>query len=324
MAKILPGAAYYPDQVVLLRQEVGDSSIHISNNVRQFEAVSSCTAVLPSNPRIGQTHTFLATGGVITIDGNGHAVDGTGTVAATTSLDLTFTASGVWLPNAGSSGAGPTGPGGPTGPSGSPTGPTGASSTITGPTGPLGTGPTGPAVTGPTGPGGVTGPSGGPTGPTGAAGSAGVTGPSGGPTGPTGAAGATGPIGPSGPTASGILSFGNESITINTVGWLSPGYQSSNIVPPSSASRYLRSPFAGTLKNLMVRHNEPAAGADSMDYEVFINGFGLISLSVAANASEGQNTSTSIPISQGDRVAIQVTSGNLTPSGVTATIEIEK
>lgn len=132
------------------------------------------TITLPAEPQQSEFHRIIASSaGDVTVDGNGHPVNGGGTdtVTAGTAQEYTFSAEEEWVPFGGGGGSGATGP-------------TGAA----GPTGPGG------GATGPTGAGGPTGPGGGATGPTGPAGAGGAAGA----TGPTGASGAAGPTGPTG------------------------------------------------------------------------------------------------------------------------------
>lgn len=312
MPTIAAGAVYEGDQQVVLNQETGESSIILTNDVRQFNAIEDVIAVLPPSPRLGQSHLLLAVGGQITIDGNGHDVEGSGFVAATTSTLVVFSKSGHWIPTATS------GPAGPTGPRGAPTGPTGASSSLTGPTGAVG--PTGAGGAGPTGADGPTGAATGPTGPS----DVGATGPTGAissATGPTGLGGSDGPFGPS---ASAILFFGDEDIDQNVVRWLSPGYQSDPAVAMLGTERGLRLPFAGQLGNIMIRHNTTATLIAIVTYNVFVNGVSVFSISVPSNVANGEDISTPVAVSRGDRVGVRISTGNFVPAGVTVSMLLSR
>lgn len=317
MAKVATGAAYYPDQIVLFVQQIGDTTVTLSNSVLQFHSIDDVALLLPPAPRTGQTHLLVANGGTITVDGNGHAVDGGASVSDGVTTSYTFCEPGVWVPSD-SGGTGPVGPTGATGPATGPTGPSGAASTVTGPAGT--TGPTGPGTTGPTGPDGATGPGGGPTGPTGSS----TTGPTGASSlGPTGTNGATGPTGPTG-NAGGILFFGNDNLNPNATAFLSPGYQSDSAVFPGTSLRGIRVPFTGTIEHVMVRHNVPSGGVSPVVYGVSVNGTIQISLVVASNASSGQELVSTIPVTIGDYVAVQVETGADTPDGVTVAIGVTR
>lgn len=78
------------------------------------------TLRMPANPQHGERHRLIASGGSVTIDGNGHPVGGGGVVPQGNSLDLTFSVLNKWTPeHAGSTGAtGATGSAGATGATG--------------------------------------------------------------------------------------------------------------------------------------------------------------------------------------------------------------
>ena len=89
------------------------------------------TLTLPPNPVYGQRHRIIASGGNVSVLGNGHPIVGGGSfVFVFSALDLTFSVSNEWVPSLGVGPAGPkgatgaTGSTGATGPSGGPPGPT--------------------------------------------------------------------------------------------------------------------------------------------------------------------------------------------------------
>lgn len=240
------GAAFNPNQTLY---GTSDVDCVLSSQELFFSAEDDIEVSLPPDPRLGETHWLSATGGVITLNGNGHAINGGVTsISLGSALILQFTKSNTWATFLGTGAAGPAGPtgptgAGPTGPAGGPTGPTGAASSVTGPTGQAG--PTGAGVTGPTGADGATGPSGGPTGPTGTAGGVGPTGPAGG---PTGAAGPTGPTGATGPAGEGFgpVLVNTDSGTMNDVPSDVDGVPASVIVFNGGLARNITGIAGGT------------------------------------------------------------------------------
>ncbi len=190
----IPGTPNDPTQDLAVQT---DQSCTLDNATRAIHVTAAgVTVKLPPDPKVDQTHRFLASlAGPILLDGNGHAIDdGITAVLSGRSLELTFSVRNTWVAQTTGGGLGPQGATGPLGATGA-TGPKGATG-ATGATGPAGA--TGAGATGSTGPGGPTGATGTPGGATGPGGPTGATGP-GGATGATGA-GATGATGPGGPT----------------------------------------------------------------------------------------------------------------------------
>ncbi len=166
-----------------------ETDTSFTNDVDTIDVIASgVTLLMPPAPLVTQTHRIIASGGPVIIDGNGHTCLASYVPDGTT-LDLTFSVEGRWIPASSSPTPGGPGATGPTGPAGA-DGANGATGTsgATGASGPAGT-PGG--ATGPTGPAGASGSPGGATGATGASGTAGTAGS----TGSSGATGATGPGG---------------------------------------------------------------------------------------------------------------------------------
>ena len=238
--------------------------------------------------------------------------------------------------------AGQVGATGPTGPSG-PTGPTGAN----GPTGP--TGPT--SATGSTGPTGFTGATG-PTGPTGATGSAGIDGANGadgvdgvdGIDGVNGNTGATGPTGITGATgATGVAGLpGSTGATGATGAAGGPGalMQITNIAgallslprnfgPNTNAARNTETeaqtmmPVDCTMSRLYVKWNANAAGSTT-SFTVRVNGSDTaLYCSIASGGESCSNTFSTVPVSAGDLVVLQVSGPSTLPTAISGALSIQ-
>lgn len=162
------------------------------------------------------------------------------------------------------------------------------------------------------------------TGSSGSTGNTGVTGPSGGNTGGTGNTGTTGNTGNtgnSGATGTGspsILFWGNSELptAILLAEFLSPGFSSTpagNVLGEPA----IPMPIAGTLRNLFIRHNDPAAGDSTViQYEINKNGVATgVFVALAANALQNSNLIGTVPFVQGDFISVIATAvGALTES----------
>lgn len=119
------------------------------------------------------------------------------------------------------------------------------------------------------------------------------------------------------------LFFGNSGLTTTTTTrFLTPGFAPSNA--QTTAVQY-RVPCAGTLRNLRVRHNAAGVGGNLIVYTVRINGAAsALSVSMAANATDGSDLANVVVAAAGDLIDVQVTKAVAiagTPNDVTATVE---
>lgn len=121
-----------------------------------------------------------------------------------------------------------------------------------------------------------------------------------------------------------VLHWGNSGVTTTTTArFLTPGFAPSNA--QTTAIQY-RVPFAGTLRNLRVRHNTVGTGANLVVYTVRINGAAsALAVSMAANAADGSDLANVVTVAAGDLIDIQVTKAVAlggTPNDIIATLEI--
>jgi len=62
--------------------------------------VGGLTVKLPPTPQVGQRHRIVASGGDVTVDGNGHVITGDGdSIGEGTSRDYTFSTTNTWVPS---------------------------------------------------------------------------------------------------------------------------------------------------------------------------------------------------------------------------------
>lgn len=88
----------------------------------------------------------------------------------------------------------------------------------------------------------------------------------------------------------------------------------------------IRSPRAGTLKNLYLRHNSPAGNGNPIVYTVRVNGTpSALTVSINSTANDGNDQVNEVGISKGDLLDIVITKAaaiGQAPSDVTATVEL--
>jgi len=130
--------------------------------------------------------------------------------------------------------------------------------------------------------------------------------------------------GPTGPAVNTVFVWGNQTVGASaTTRFLIPGW--GDVVAPTSAIQF-RSPTAGTIKNLYIRHNTPGVGS-TITYTVRINNVATsLSVGLAASGTDANNTANSAAVSVGDLIDIQITKAAITtsPQNVTAAVQVEQ
>lgn len=124
-------------------------------------------------------------------------------------------------------------------------------------------------------------------------------------------------------SASAILWFGQEDIDQNVIAYFPPGYQSDPAVANLASEIAVRLPFAGNLRNVMIRQNQAATLIATTTYEVLVNGVVAFTIDVLSNASSGEDTSTVVPVTRGDRVAVRYSTGDFVPLGVVVSMLLD-
>jgi hypothetical protein len=122
------------------------------------------------------------------------------------------------------------------------------------------------------------------------------------------------------------MSWGNTSVSSTaTTRYLTPGW-GDNIAPVSPIQ--FRAPKAGTLRNLYIRHNSPAGNGNNIVYTVRVNGVATsLTVTLACNSSDANDTAHTVAVAQGDRLDIEVTKSvsiATSPSDVSATLDIQE
>ncbi len=123
---------------------------------------------------------------------------------------------------------------------------------------------------------------------------------------------------------SAILHCGNDTLNSSTTTrYLTPGYSSASA--GTTAIQY-RVPFAGTFKNLRVRHNTTAGNGNAIVYTLRVNGVAsVLTVSMASTASDGSDLAHTMAVAAGDLIDIVVTkalSVGTSPGLVVASLEV--
>lgn len=121
-----------------------------------------------------------------------------------------------------------------------------------------------------------------------------------------------------------VLFWGNAGLTTTTTTrFLTPGFSTGNA--PTTVIQY-RVPITGSIRNLRVRHNTVGTGGNLIVYTVRINGVAsALTVSMAANASDGSDLTHSVAISAGDLIDIRATKAVIiggSPVDIVASLEI--
>lgn len=121
------------------------------------------------------------------------------------------------------------------------------------------------------------------------------------------------------------LLFGARSVAASTVTrYLLPGGGGSSTAQASERS--MRVSKSGTLQNMYLQVDEPGGNGNDVVYTLFKNGVSTgLTITVASTDSAGADTTNTVDVVTGDRVAIQVTKGadvGLAPRGVSIMLEL--
>lgn len=98
--------------------------------------------------------------------------------------------------------------------------------------------------------------------------------------------------------------WGNGSISTTTTDeYLDPGYNQA-IAPISATTWAITAP--GELQHMWVRHNDVAATAGNIVYDVLVNGVAAgLTVTLAANAALGSELVTTVAVAAGDLVSLR-------------------
>jgi hypothetical protein len=98
---------------------------------------------------------------------------------------------------------------------------------------------------------------------------------------------------------------GLTSFTTAPPRFLFPGYADANPLLLNNAE--FLSPRPGTARNMHVYHNGVGAPATNLTYTLWVNGAATaLTVTLAANAVSGSDTVNTVPIAQGDRLALRL------------------
>lgn len=121
------------------------------------------------------------------------------------------------------------------------------------------------------------------------------------------------------------LIFGANSVLATTVSrFLYPGYSDDQA---QTTTIQIVAPRAGILRNLRVRHNDPAGNGNAIVYTVRVNGTPTsLSASLASTSANGSDTSNTASVVAGDLIDLIVTKAagvGTSPTDVTAMLEFD-
>ncbi len=131
----LSGAPYIQNATYAVESE-GDSELDTS--IKACFAKTTGTIKLSAHPAPDQQQLIVASGGAVTVDGNGHAIVGPASLAVGDAIEYTFSVDQQsWIAIGKPGSAGPPGPPGPAGPAGpiGPVGPPGPAGPVAGSSG---------------------------------------------------------------------------------------------------------------------------------------------------------------------------------------------
>jgi hypothetical protein len=139
------------------------------------------------------------------------------------------------------------------------------------------------------------------------------------------ALGCKGGGGPGVNTNDSVLVFGAGQVgSSTTTRYLYPGYDDDLA---QTVVVQIVAPYAGTLRDFYVRHNNTDGNGNDIVYTVRVNGVATaVTVTLASTSADGSDLANSVAVAAGDLVDIEVTKaasvGN-SPDDVTATIDLK-
>jgi hypothetical protein len=123
---------------------------------------------------------------------------------------------------------------------------------------------------------------------------------------------------------SSILAFGNTTVSATTtIRYMDP-YHASAAAGTNIINTVI--PFAATIKNMHVYHNITAGNGNNIVYTLFQNNAPTpLAVTIPSTTQTASNTSNTVPVSAGDRLALQVTKAigvGTSPGDIIVTMEI--
>lgn len=132
-------------------------------------------------------------------------------------------------------------------------------------------------------------------------------------------------MGSSAATVKAVLLWGNNGVSsTTTTRYLMPCYE--DALATTGAIQF-RVPYAGTLKNLRVRHNTTAGNGNAIVYTLRVNSVAsALTCSVNSTSADGSDVTNSVAVAAGDLLDIAVTkaaSVGTSPSDIMASMELD-
>ena len=125
-----------------------------------------------------------------------------------------------------------------------------------------------------------------------------------------------------------ILIFGDYSVSTSTTNrYLAPGNRDDGLAHTTETTMQLEIPFAGTVRNLRVRHSGVGIGGATLTYTARKGGVPqALAVGIAASAGGGTDVANSFAVVAGDLLSLQLAKGgNITtsPTHIYATMELQ-
>jgi hypothetical protein len=126
------------------------------------------------------------------------------------------------------------------------------------------------------------------------------------------------------PNGKSLLIFGNNGIFNTTATRYLYAGASDSLAPTTIINMVM--PFAATIKNMHVYHNTPAGNGSNIVYTLVKNGTpASLTVTIPSTTQTASDTSNSVSVVAGDRLAVQVTKAvtiGVSPSDIIVTMEI--
>ncbi len=110
-----------------------------------------------------------------------------------------------------------------------------------------------------------------------------------------------------------------------TTRYLQPWYNDALADVDGTTNARIRTPRAGTLRNMFVRQGDPSTDTDDVVYTIRKNGVATaLTITIAGNVVDGSDTLNTVAVAQGDSLDVEVTKANpVTPAVEEVVVTVE-
>lgn len=125
---------------------------------------------------------------------------------------------------------------------------------------------------------------------------------------------------------SGVVAFGDNSVAATTTTrYLHPWYEESTAETAGGTNARIVLPRAGVIRNMRVRHGNPAGNGNAIVYTLRVNAAAqALTVSLASTATNGSDLVNSVVVAAGDQIDVEVTKAatiGASPNNITVTME---